>query len=80
MMTRVISFSLLTALFLAAPQTAFAYVGPGAGLAAIGSVLALVGAIVLAIVGFLWYPIKRWRRSRAEKAVGCDAADKTLGE
>ncbi len=36
-----------------------AYVGPGAGLSALGSLLALIGAIILAIVGFLWYPIKR---------------------
>ena len=36
-----------------------AYVGPGAGLSAIGSVLAFIGAIFLLIVGFLWYPIKR---------------------
>jgi hypothetical protein len=61
--------SLLVALILfAIPETALAYIGPGAGLAAIGSVLALVGAIVLAIVGFLWYPIKRWRRSKSTKA------------
>jgi hypothetical protein len=38
---------------------AAAYVGPGAGLTAIGSALALVAAIFLAIVGFVWYPIKR---------------------
>ena len=37
----------------------FAYVGPGAGLSAIGSVLAFVGAILLIIIGFLWYPLKR---------------------
>ncbi|HEX6141561.1 MAG TPA: hypothetical protein VFZ01_02490 [Geminicoccaceae bacterium] len=49
---------------LLAASPAFAYVGPGAGLTAIGSVIALVGAIGLAIVGFLWYPIKRLRRRR----------------
>ncbi len=38
---------------------AHAYVGPGAGLSAIGSVLALIGAVFLLVVGFLWYPIKR---------------------
>lgn len=41
------------------PGYAFAYIGPGAGLSAIGTVLALVGVILLAILGFLWYPIKR---------------------
>lgn len=54
------------ALLPAAP--AFAYVGPGAGLTAIGSVIALFGAIGLAIVGFLWYPIKRFRRRRQAAA------------
>ena len=36
-----------------------AYVGPGAGLSAIGAFLAILAGIVVAIVGFLWYPIKR---------------------
>ncbi len=43
---------------------AMAYIGPGAGLTAIGTVLALVGAVVLAIFGFVWYPIKRYMRKR----------------
>ena len=43
----------------AAPLGAVAYVGPGAGIAAIGTVIALIGGILLAIVAFLWYPIKR---------------------
>jgi len=41
------------------PAAAFAYVGPGAGLTAIGTVLALFAALALAIVGFVWYPLKR---------------------
>jgi hypothetical protein len=40
-----------------------AYVGPGAGLSAIGAFLAVLAGIVVAIVGFLWYPIKRLIRS-----------------
>jgi hypothetical protein len=43
---------------------AAAYVGPGAGLSAIGSLIALIGAIVVAILGFLWYPIKRLMRKK----------------
>lgn len=41
------------------PQTAFAYIGPGIGLSAIGSFLAVLAGIVVAFLGFLWYPIKR---------------------
>lgn len=44
---------------LLASGLAHAYVGPGAGLSAIGSVLALIGAVLLMIVGFVWYPMKR---------------------
>ncbi len=61
-MQRVIICSLaVAALLLAAAQTAEAYIGPGAGISAIGTVIALIGAILLAIVGFVWYPIKRLR-------------------
>ncbi len=41
------------------PSLAMAYIGPGLGMSAIGSFLALVGAVFLGILGFLWYPIKR---------------------
>ena len=53
---------------LAAASPAMAYVGPGAGLTAIGAALAFIGAVVLAIVGFIWYPIKRLLRAKARKA------------
>jgi uncharacterized membrane protein len=36
-----------------------AYIGPGAGISVIGTVVAFLGAVVFAIVGFIWYPIKR---------------------
>ena len=52
-------------LVLALPRVADAYVGPGAGLTAIGAVLSLVGAVLLSIVGFVWYPIRRLMRKRA---------------
>lgn len=38
---------------------AAAYVGPGAGLSAIGTVVALVLVVIVAVLGFLWYPLKR---------------------
>lgn len=53
------------------PQIVHAYVGPGAGLGAIGTVLALFGAIFLGIIGFIWYPVKRLlglrKRSREQQ-------------
>jgi uncharacterized YccA/Bax inhibitor family protein len=50
---------MVIALILVTPQVTFAYIGPGAGIAAIGTVLALIGGIILAIVACVWYPIKR---------------------
>ncbi len=46
---------------------AHAYLGPGAGLSAIGSILAIGAAVIIAIVGFLWYPLKRLMRGRQRK-------------
>ncbi|NDR58717.1 hypothetical protein FPS10_20205 [Pseudoruegeria sp. M32A2M] len=53
--------SIPVAAFLAAflPKPALAYIGPGAGLGAIAVALALAAGIILLIVGFLWFPIKR---------------------
>ncbi|NET42138.1 hypothetical protein [Okeania sp. SIO2B3] len=47
-------------------QPAMAYVGPGAGLAAIGAFFALLAGILAALFGFLWYPIKRLLRKRKQ--------------
>jgi len=46
------------------PSNAFCYVGPGAGLTAIGSFIALCVALVVGVLGFLWFPIKRILRKK----------------
>ena len=51
-------------LLLCLPLSAQAYIGPGAGISAIGSAIALVAVIILFFVGFLWYPIKRAMQRR----------------
>jgi hypothetical protein len=50
------------------PSAAHAYVGPGAGLTALGTVLALVAAVLFALVGFVWYPMKRLMKRSGAKA------------
>jgi hypothetical protein len=52
---------------LIAPHAAHAYIGPGAGITAIGAVLGLLGALGLAVAGLVWYPIKRLRAKRRDK-------------
>ena len=58
-------FTVLSSLLLLATP-ALAYVGPGAGLGAIGVLIAVIGGILLLVVGFLWYPIKRMMRARKD--------------
>jgi len=51
------------------PDPAAAYIGPGAGLGVLGAIVALFGALVLLIVGVVWYPVKRLLgRSKAKSA------------
>jgi hypothetical protein len=64
-----------------ASSDAAAYIGPGSGLTAIGSLLALVAAVLLGIIGFIWYPIKRLRRrikARKEATVAKASDDEKL--
>ena len=58
----------MLAILAISPQ-AQAYMGPGAGLSAIGSFLSLIAAFFFAIVGFIWYPVRRLFRKRT----GADA-------
>ena len=70
---------LIVVLCIAVPATAQAYIGPGAGIGAIGTVLAVIGAVLMMIVGFLWYPIKRLinRNKRAEEEVDAEVTAET---
>ena len=49
-----------------APTSAFAYIGPGAGLGAIVTFIAIALGMLLLVAGFLWYPLKRMLRKRRE--------------
>jgi nitrate reductase gamma subunit len=60
-----IELSLLSLLFtLLISHPAMAYVGPGAGLLAIAAFIALAVAVLAALLGFLWFPLKRLLRKR----------------
>jgi hypothetical protein len=62
---------ILLAVWLALPSTAEAYIGPGAGISVIGTVIAFLAAILFAIIGFIWYPVKRLRAAmRAKRDAG----------
>ena len=42
-----------------AAMPALAYLGPGGAVSSIGALLALIGAVLLAVIGFVWFPLKR---------------------
>ena len=58
------------------PSAAHAYVGPGAGISAIGSLLALIAAVLMSIVGFVWYPMKRLIKYRNKVRAEAAAKDR----
>ena len=43
---------------------AYAYIGPGMGGGLIAAVLGVIGAVLLALFGILYYPIKRMLKNR----------------
>ena len=45
-------------------SSVFAYIGPGMGGGVIAAVLGVIGAILLALFGILYYPIKRMLKNR----------------
>ena len=57
------NINLTIALFIIS-NPVFAYLGPGMGGGLIASVLGVIGAILLAIFGILYYPIKRMLKNR----------------
>ena len=70
-------FTVACALLAMSPQAAEAYIGPGVGVTAIGTVIAFLGAILFAIVGFVWYPIKRLLRTiKGRGAAGAEQPGK----
>lgn len=56
-------------------QHALAYIGPGAGLGAIIVVIALVLGCLLLLMGLVWYPLKRFRKSRTADAASASRTD-----
>ena len=40
-------------------QTILGYLGPGAAISTIGTFLVILLALIVAFVGFIWYPVKR---------------------
>lgn len=62
--------TLLAFLLLITAQPAHAYVGPGAAVGVVGSVIGLAAAVVLALIGLVLLPLRaiaKERRTRAKQ-------------
>jgi hypothetical protein len=60
--------TLALALLLSGTGMAHAYVGPGLGAGALGAVVGVIGAVLLALFSIVYYPIKRAMRRRKTAA------------
>jgi predicted AlkP superfamily phosphohydrolase/phosphomutase len=80
---------LLALLILLVPREAHAYVGPGAGIAFATAAFAVIGSVIVVLIGFLGYPLRliwrlarRRRRTRPQRVrravvIGLDGLDPT---
>ena len=59
--TIIIYFSLVT--------ISYAYLGPGIGSGILAATLGIVIAIFAAIIGIIWFPLKRFLKRRKEKKI-----------
>lgn len=66
------------ALALGASAPAYGYMGPGAGLALMGSLFALFAAVGIGAIGLVWYPLKRLLRLGRETEIHKDALQPDL--
>ena len=41
------------------PEAVYAYGGPGSVISGIGTLLAAIAAVLAALFGFIWFPLKR---------------------
>mgnify|MGYP001306387828 CR=1 FL=1 len=55
------------AIFLILNNTIFAYIGPGMSGGIIATIIGIIGSILLAVFGILYYPIKRFFKNRKKK-------------
>ena len=56
----------LIIVLLSVSSPASAYIGPGMGGGVIAGIIGLIGAVLLALFGILYYPIKRMLKNRKE--------------
>ena len=59
--------ALILGMLLFQTEYLYAYVGPGTGMTAIGTFIAFVLGLLVAILGFIWYPVKRLLKKKSKE-------------
>ena len=55
---------LLTCLLLVSVSPALAYIGPGAGISVVGSLLSILATIIVAIGAIIFWPLRKYMKRR----------------
>lgn len=55
--------------------SASAYIGPGAGIPVLGSILGVISAILIAIIAIIAWPIRRMLKKKRQQQVKPQATD-----
>lgn len=66
---RIATCCLALAVLLICPATSFAYVGPGAGITALGALWALIATVFITLGGLLIWPIRAFLKRKKEPAI-----------
>ena len=77
-MSKIATLILLTFLLLTQISTATAYVGPGAGISVLGSLLSILATIFVAIGAIIFWPLRKFlkrRKARRETPVNTETAN-----
>jgi len=56
-------------------SSALAYIGPGAGIPVLGSILGVISAIVIAIIAIIAWPIRRMLKKKRQQKVEPQTTD-----
>ncbi|MGB1128935.1 MAG: FeoB-associated Cys-rich membrane protein [Haloferula sp.] len=62
-----------------AHEAVLAYLGPGGAVSAIGAIFAAIIGVLIALLGFVWYPIRRMMRKKREGAVAAENSAEAEG-
>ena len=54
-------------IFAIIPPAALAYIGPGAGISVLGSLLGILGTIVVAIGAIIFWPVRKFLKRKKQK-------------